>query len=789
MKVLKRVSIFLLSIVLMLSMIPMSSVSAYFDDEVTVSGDYTYEVWDGVATIVDYNTSVSGAIVIPSTIDGYPVTSIGEEAFAGCNISSVTIPDSIVSIQDYAFSGCTNLETITIGDSVTRMGSSVFYDTAYYNNENNWNNHVLYLEEYLLDSQYEISGDCRIKDGTRVIADEAFDSRWEITSVTIPNSVAYIGHDVFWGCRFSTITMGTGIVEIGISAFERYSGNAIKDVYITDLGAWCNINFYVEDSNPLWNGANLYLNGELVTDLIIPNTVTTINCYTFYGCKSISSISIPENVMSVGSSAFYNTAYYNDSENWVKDVLYIDHCLIAAKETLSGDYVIKEGTKVIAEGALAYCEDLTAVTIPEGVVTISDEAFSECHALTRVTIPDSVTEIGYSAFSYCYALASVTIPNSVTIIGSYAFEDCEKLQSVTLGNRLSSVGSGAFYGCSRLDEVYISDLSAWCSIDFEYYSATPLYYGGDLYLNGQLVTDLTLPDDITEIKDLAFWGTFSLKSVTIPDSVTSIGERAFYYCYNMTSLNIPKGVNNIRYGAFEMCDELTASVHKGTYGETYCKENDVNYSYIPCDSHTLVSEDVVATILKDGVKGRKVCTTCGVVVSNGTTIKKASNIKLTTTTYSYNGKTIKPSVAVKDSAGNTISKQYYTITYPKSSKNVGQYTVTIKLKGDYSGTKTLTYKINPPKTVVSKLTAGKKSLKVYVTKKASQVSGYQVQYSTSKKFTSAKTKILAGYKKTSIKLTGLKAKKTYYVRVRTYKTVSGKKYYSGWSTYKYKKIK
>ena len=144
---------------------------------------------------------------------------------------------------------------------------------------------------------------------------------------------------------------------------------------------------------------------------------------------------------------------------------------------------------------------------------------------------------------------------------------------------------------------------------------------------------------------------------------------------------------------------------------------------------------------------------------------------------------------MKDSAGKTISSKYYSVSYPSGRKNVGSYKVKITFKTRYSGTKYLTFKVNPPKTTVKSLTAGKKSLKVAITKKSSQVTGYQVQYSTSKKFTKATTKTVKSYKATSYTVKSLKAKKTYYVRVRTFKTVGGVKYYSGWSTAKYKKTK
>ena len=205
-------------------------------------------------------------------------------------------------------------------------------------------------------------------------------------------------------------------------------------------------------------------------------------------------------------------------------------------------------------------------------------------------------------------------------------------------------------------------------------------------------------------------------------------------------------------------------------------------------SHTYKTTTKPATEKANG-KIEKKCTVCG-NVSSSKVIRKISSVKLSEDTYTYNGKTKTPTVTVKDSAGNKLVKNTdYTVKYATGRKNVGKHKVTITFKGKYSGTKTLSFTINPTKTTVSKLTAGKKSIKVNITKKSSQVTGYEVQYSTSKTFKSAKTKTISSYKTTSTTLKNLSAKKTYYVRVRTYKTANGTKYYSGWSSYKRVKTK
>ena len=165
-------------------------------------------------------------------------------------------------------------------------------------------------------------------------------------------------------------------------------------------------------------------------------------------------------------------------------------------------------------------------------------------------------------------------------------------------------------------------------------------------------------------------------------------------------------------------------------------------------------------------------------------------VKLSTTSYTYNSETKTPNVVVKNANGTTLKKgTHYTVSYASGRKNVGTYKVTVKMKGNYSGTKTLYFKILPSKTKVLKLTPTKTTMKAYISRRTTQVSGYQIQYSTSKKFTNAKTKTISGCKTESTTLTGLKSKTTYYVRIRTYKKVGDKTYYSLWSSYTYKKTK
>ena len=262
--------------------------------------------------------------------------------------------------------------------------------------------------------------------------------------------------------------------------------------------------------------SNEIING--IGAITFNNSVTTIVDYAFYDCSSLTSVTIPNSV------------------KWIR------------------------------EGTFAYCSSLTSVTIPDSVTTIGWGAFVDCTSLTSITIPDSVTTIGESAFDGCSSLTSVTIPDSVTTIGDYVFYGCSSLTSITMGEGVETVGGYAFDNCPNLNAVHITDLAVWCNIDFinpltdgnVNIAANPLCYAGSLYLNGELVTDLVIPDGVTELRIISFVNCSSLTNVTIPDSVTSIGDLAFYGCSSLTSVTIGDSVTTIGSGAFYNCSSLTS---------------------------------------------------------------------------------------------------------------------------------------------------------------------------------------------------------------------------------------
>ncbi|MBR3968030.1 MAG: MBL fold metallo-hydrolase [Clostridia bacterium] len=342
-----------------------------------------------------------------------------------------------------------------------------------------------------------------------------------------------------------------------------------------------------------------------------------------------------------------------------------------------------------------------------------------------------------------------------------------------------SVGANNSYGHPTYDAV--ERISSVCSN----------IYRTDL--NGTIVFDIN--NGVIKYKNniVTSSSPVNFSSVEKTVYVTASGKKyhASSQCSNMKS-PISKKLSEAKKLGYTACSKcVDENFESNEISHTYNNACDTSCNVcgaIRKVSHKYTTTTTKATLSKNG-KVVKKCKVCGKVAST-TTIKYAKSFKLSTTSYTYNGKVKTPSVVVKDSAGKTLKKNTdYTVSYASGRKNVGTYKVTIKMKGKYLGTKTLTFKINPVKTSVSKLTTGKESVTVNISKKSTQVTGYQVQYSTSKKFTSAKTKTISSYKTTKYTLKSLSAKKTYYVRVRTYKTVNGKKYYSGWSSYKYIKTK
>ena len=492
-------------------------------------GDFNYSVLDdGTVNITDYNGSAE-KVVIPDTIDGKSVTSIGYEAFYGCaSLTSVTIPKSVTKISYNVFNGCTSLTAINVA---TENQNYVSVNGVLYNKDKTV---LICYPAGKKDKNYKIPDSVTsigyyafskcsnltsitIPNGVKSIGNSAFYGCTSLTSITIPNSVTSIGDSAFYGCTsLTSITIPDSVTSIGESAFEDCSSltsitipNSVTDIGRSAFSGCTSLTAIdVEVGNNNYTSVNGVLFNKDKTELIcypsrktdksynIPNSVTKIGGYAFYDCTSLTSITIPNGVTSIGESAF--------------------DC----------------------------CTSLTSITIPNSVTSIGESAFEDCSSLTSITIPNSVTDIGRNAFSWCTSLTSITIPNGVTSIDDWAFSGCSSLTSITIPNSVTEIDWGAFKGCSSLTSITIPNSVTEIG-DYAFYGCTNL-------------TNITIPDSVTGIGNSAFSGCTSLTSITIPNDVTSIGVDAFSGCTSLASITIPDGVTRIGGSAFSGCTSLTA---------------------------------------------------------------------------------------------------------------------------------------------------------------------------------------------------------------------------------------
>ena len=481
-------------------------------------------------------------------------------------------------IREGAFQNCSNLASITIPNSVTYVGKDAFKETAWYNNQDG----LVYIGSIAYEYKGTMPEDTEIviREGTTRIGEGAFSGCSSLKSIHIPNSITIMEEKSFSGC------------------------SSLTSVYISDLVAWCNIVFRPHDvsgfdycaSNPLLYAQHLYLNGNEVKDMIIPDGVTAINGWAFYGfsgltsvtipnsvteigfraferCSNIISMDIPSTVTSIGKDAFAGTPWF---ENY-KGLMYLGSMAYKYKGEMpeNTEIVIREGTTEISNNAFMDCSGLKSIHIPNSVTSIGWYAFQGCTGLTAVhisdiaawfniqfgsnpltyahhlyidgkeitelTIPDNVTTVG-SAISGCSSLTSITIPNSVTSIGSSAFSGCSGLTSINIPNSVTSIDNYAFENCSGLTSIIIPN--------------SVMSIGSSAFSGCSSLTSVTIPNNVTNIGGSAFQGCSSLTSVTIPNNVTSIGGDTFNGCSAMKSIIIPNSVTSIGYSAFRGCSSL-----------------------------------------------------------------------------------------------------------------------------------------------------------------------------------------------------------------------------------------
>ena len=493
----KKLLAFLLSVLFIISAMPISTLALIDEFE------YTYVVENGEATITGATGPFPSHLAIPSTINTIPVTAIGnyafrrnniitsvsipgsintinndafgdctnlssvtlgngvkfmeQTAFYGCtSLTSLTLPNTMVDIANSTFNGCTNLSKITLPDKRFNIGQYAFKNTAYYNNEANWEDGVLYIGKHLIDSNSTIASDYKVKEGTLTIADNALDS-CGLTQLTIPGSVLQIGeYAIYNNTILKSVTLNEGLKYIDYGAFSR---------------CWELSSVTIPDS-VLTIGSSAFSQCEKLFTVKIGDGVTEIGSSAFYGCYKLSNLHLGKSVKTIGLSAFlkkfssqFPTIVYGVSNLYITDLE--AYCKIrtsydtstmkpvppqglAEKIYLNGELLIPDGITKIYNHTFRDCSSITSVTLPESVTSVEKNAFYNCDNLKTVNMPNGT--IGDNAFGYCFDLYNVTLGKGVTSIGSNAFYNCTYLAHITMPDSITSISDTAFENCTFTEE-------------------------------------------------------------------------------------------------------------------------------------------------------------------------------------------------------------------------------------------------------------------------------------------------------------------------------------------------
>lgn len=504
---------------------------------------FTYTVTDGEVTITDCDTSAEGHIVIPETLDGYPVTEIAERAFSDCfKITDITIPTSIKRIGEGAFAGY--YESVYV-DSI-----DFWFDISFASGDSNPLNEA---ENFYVGGK--LLTDLVIPEGVTVLKDYAFYSYNSLISVTFPKSLQLLGSYGFFNCdNLERIYVDS--VEQWIALFENGWASE-KNMY-----------FY----SPIKSGANIYIGGELLVDLIIPESVTVIPKKTFSGLSALESITFHKEVVKCESEAFsycenLKEIYVPDLETW------FENCYEVVWNNFSGknietlyinnepvvDLVIPEHIDAIEQFAFYSYKKLRSITFTKPIKQFGNHWAAHCDGLEAIYVDSfeiwngckfrDATDNPISQADYLYIdgepVVDFVIPEGTKSIGNYIFSGYKALRSVTVIKGVDSIGKDAF-ASSGLESIYADSFETWFDFcknipgaELGLSSWHPMIYAENLYVDGKLMVDLVIPENITEIPGLAFYNVKSIKSLTLHSDIEKIGKGAFSGCTDFESVYAP----------------------------------------------------------------------------------------------------------------------------------------------------------------------------------------------------------------------------------------------------------
>ncbi len=454
------------------------------------------------------------------------VTKIASLVFDKClGLESVIIPAGVTKIESCAFRSCSRLKSVIIPDSVTEIGYSAF------------------------DGCSGLTS-ITIPNGVTKIGDFAFDGCSRLKSITIPDSVTEIGRNAFYGCNWlERVELGNGVKKIGMKAFDCCP--ALKRLILPDS--------VVEIGGKFFNESGL-------TYLEVPSAIgAALNALQRQG--EFNSNAISKFVLRKTPAEIEEERRKKEEEAKKKEAERRKRLAAEKQKAEAEKRAQEEAERKRLEEEKKKAEEEERKRLEEaerrkfklekqgtGVKLVKYAGAKK--KTTAVEIPDEVTEIGEEAFFGYDEMTEISLPTSLVSIGASAFRGCKKLAEITIPATVKRIGEGAFADCPGLKRVNITDLSAWCKIEFERDDANPLFFAYHIYLNGKEITDLVFPEDFTKIGAYVFARGKGLRSVKIPKNVTSIGRGAFWDCDQLKCIEIPDSVTSIGLFAFEGCNGL-----------------------------------------------------------------------------------------------------------------------------------------------------------------------------------------------------------------------------------------
>ena len=780
---------------------------------VTEIGSYAF-AQDGYINEYGDNYNLS-TVSIPNSVKNIDVG-----AFYLCRyLKSVNLPSDIKTINEYTFGFCNSLTNITIPDSVQSIGFMAFENCC-------------------------SLSDIVIPDNVISIGRYSFDSCYNLSKISIPDSTFIIGEYSFYNCKnIRMIEIGYNVENIGFLAF----GSCEK---LTNITVDRKNKYYSSDDGILFNKNKSeiiqYPCANERKNYNIPNSVTTIGHHAFSDCSNLLNIFFPNSVESIENYAFSDCDQIT-SVFISRSIRNIGEGIFYNCEKLT-TVVLPKNISEIGYRTFYNCKSLKNITLTENITTIGVAAFYGCSCLEYVIIPTSMTTINSDSFFNCTSLTDVYYTGSANdwakidignyngcltdanIHYNYSLHEHSYTEEITKQPTCTEEGEKTFT-CDCGDtyteiipakghtEVIDKAVAATCTTDGKTEGShcsvcgeviraqTVIKATGHKYDDGKITKQPTCAETgvktytcsecgATKTETIKANGHTEVIDKAVPATCTTDGKTEGSHCSVcgkvIKAQTVIKATGH-NFGSWSTTKSATCT-ESGTQTRKCAACGKTETKTIPAKGHTS-SSWIIDKPADVGVKGskHKECTVCGKILEKAeipalaATDISGATVTLSTNSYTYNGKAKKPTATVTLN-GKTLKKDVdYTVKY-SSNTAIGKAKVTISGKGSYKGTVSKTFKILPAKQTIAKITSQKKGFALTWTKDKN-VTGYQIQYDVKSDLKSAKSAYVKSnttYKKT---ISGLKSKKTYYVRLRSYKTVGGVKYYGSWSGVKSVKTK